>query len=193
MLYPTLNIWDKNNIDNEIKRIISALSSRVYGDLRTICAAGDLTQVELEELIFSAVSDRVELAISLYKTAQTISVQLDKQDGDYRSIISRCYYCHYHLARALVFLITKDDIDNHEKLPKKLTECLKSDHILYALFVDRLDQYRWIRNEVDYSPYPEIDGPLDTVALQILQETEESIKLILQCFNERGIIINANI
>ncbi|MBC8232353.1 hypothetical protein H8E77_22630 [bacterium] len=36
------------------------------------------------------------------------------QDGDYRSIISRCYYCYYHLARAAIFFITRDDIDDAE-------------------------------------------------------------------------------
>ena len=176
-------------MNNEIKRIVSALSSRVYGDIRAICATVDLTQDKLEELIRSAVFDRVELAISLYKTAQTINAQSDKQDGDYRSIISRCYYCHYHLARALVFLITKDDIDNHEELPKKLGKFLPSN---YAIFIDKLERYRRIRNEVDYSPYPEIYDSLNFVALEVLRETEVSIKLILQYFEERGVSIDAN-
>jgi len=178
------------NDEYEIKKTISRLSSRLYGDIRVICSSEGITQIKLDELVQSVTTDRVMLALSFYECAKKIEVQLYKQDGDCRSIISRCYYCQYHLARALIFLITKDDVDNHEKLPKKLGECLKSD---YTPFVDRLDQCRRIRNEVDYSPYPEIDDSLNAVTLQILQETEESIKLILQCFKERGIVIDASI
>jgi uncharacterized protein (UPF0332 family) len=178
------------NDEYEIKKTISRLSSRLYGDIRVICSSEGITQLKLDELVQSVTIDRIVLALSFYECAKKIGSQLYKQDGDYRSIISRCYYCHYHLARALIFLITKDDVDNHEKLPKKLSDCLKSD---YALFIDRLDRYRRIRNEVDYSPYPEINDSLDAVALQIIQETEESIKLILQCFKERGIMIDASI
>jgi uncharacterized protein (UPF0332 family) len=178
------------NNEYEIKKRISRLSSRLYGDIRAICDKDGLTQDSLEDLIRSVTFDRVILALSLYESAKTLDSQSNKQDGDYRSIISRCYYCHFHLARALIFLITKDDIDDHEKLPKKLSISLPSD---YAVFIDKLEQYRRIRNEADYSPYPEIDGSLDAVALQILQETEASIRLISQCFRERGIVIDTNI
>ena len=178
------------NDEYEIKKTISRLSSRLYGDIRVICSSEGITQLKLDELVQSVTIDRIMLALSFYECAKKIEVQLHKQDGDYRSIISRCYYCQYHLARALIFLITKDDIDNHEKLPKKLGDCLKS--VGASFIVDKLEQYRSIRNEVDYSPYPEIDGSLDAVALKILRETESYIKLILQFFEERGITIDTN-
>jgi len=94
-------------MDEEVKRKISRLSSRLYGDIRTICGTEGLTQERLEKLIQSVTLDRVKLAFSLYDCAKKLDAQSDKQDGDYRSIISRCYYCHYHLARAAIFFITK--------------------------------------------------------------------------------------
>ena len=98
----------------EIKRKISRLSSRLYGDIRTICGTEGLTQSRLEKLIQVVTLDRIKLAFSLYACAKKLDTQSDKQDGDYRSTISRCYYCHYHLARAAIFFITRDDIDDAE-------------------------------------------------------------------------------
>ena len=86
------------NNEYEIKKRISRLSSRLYGDIRAICDKDGLTQDSLEDLIRSVTFDRVRLALSLYKSAKTLDFQSNKQDGDYRSIISRCYYCHFHLA-----------------------------------------------------------------------------------------------
>ena len=172
----------------EIKRKISCLSSRLYGDIRTICGTEGLTQSKLEKLIQVVTRDRIKLAISFYECARKLDVYKDKQDGDYRSIISRCYYCHYHLARAAIFLITRDDIDEHEKLPKNLGKALPSE---YAEFIKKLEQYRGIRNEVEYSPYPEIDKSLKEIASEILQETKRSIDLIARCFSERGVEVNA--
>jgi uncharacterized protein (UPF0332 family) len=172
----------------EIKRKISRLSSRLYGEIRTICGTEGLTQSRLEELIQVVTLDRIKLAFSLYACAKKLDAQSDKQDGDYRSIISRCYYCHYHLARAAVFWITRDDIDEHETLPKNLGKVLPLE---YAEFISKLEQYRDIRNEVEYSPYPEIDKSLEETAKEILQETKRSIELIIRCFSERGLEVDA--
>ncbi|MBM3235902.1 HEPN domain-containing protein [Candidatus Poribacteria bacterium] len=174
----------------EIKRKISHLSSRLYGDIRTICGTEGLTQSRLEELIQVVTLDRIKLAFCLYACAKKLDAHEDKQDGDYRSIISRCYYCHYHLARAAIFSLTKDDIDEHEKLPKSLSKVLPSE---YAEFIKKLEQYRGIRNEIEYSPYPEIDNSLEETAKEILQETKHSIELIVCCFRERGIEVDATI
>ena len=105
------------NEEYEIKRKISRLSSRLYGDIRTICGTEGLTQSRLEKLIQVVTLDRIKLAFSLYACAKKLDAQSDKKDGDYRSIISRCYYCHYHFARAAIFSITRDDIDDHKELP----------------------------------------------------------------------------
>ena len=98
----------------EVKRKISRLSSRLYGDIRTICGTEGLTQSRLENLIQVVTLDRIKLAISFYDCAKKLDAQSDKQDGDYRSIISRGYYCHYHFARAAIFFITRDDIEDAE-------------------------------------------------------------------------------
>ena len=81
----------------------------------------------LEKLIQIVTFDRIKLAFSLYTCAKKLDTQSDKQNGDYRSIISRCYYCHYHLARAVIFFITRDDIDDHKELPKGLGKVLPSE------------------------------------------------------------------
>ena len=177
------------NEEYEVKRKISRPDSReLYGDIRTICGTEGLTQSRLEEFIQVVTLDRIQLAISLYDCAKKLDAHKDKQDGDYRSIISRCYYCHYHLARATIFWITRDDIDDHEKLPKSLGKVLPPE---YAEFIKKLEQYRGIRNEVEYSPYPEIDKSLKETASEILQETKHSIELIVRCFSERGLEVNA--
>ena len=178
------------NEEYEIKRKISRLSSRLYGEIRTICGTEGLTQSRLEEFIQIITLDRIQLAISLYDCAKKLDTQSYKQDGDYRSIISRCYYCHYHLARAAIFEITRDDIDDHEKLPKSLGKVLPPE---YAEFINKLEQYRDIRNEVEYSPYPEIDKSLEETAKEILRETKRSIELIVCCFRERGLEVDATI
>jgi len=174
----------------EIKRKISRLSSKLYGDIRTICGTEGLTQNRLEQLIQTVTLDRIKLAFSLYACAKKLDAHKDKQNGDYLSMISRCYYCHYHLARAAIFLITRDDVDEHEKLPKNLSKVLPLE---YSEFIKKLEQYRGIRNEVEYSPYPEIDKSLKETASEILQETKRSIELIISCFNERGIEVDATI
>lgn len=172
----------------EIKRKISRLSSRLYGEIRTICGTEGLTQSSLEKLIQAVTLDRIKLAFSLYACAKKLDEHKDKRDGDYRSIISRCYYCHYHLARASMFLTTRDDIDDHKKLPKSLSKVLPSE---YAEFTDKLEQYRVVRNEAEYSPYPDIDKSLEETASEMLQETQFSIELIVRYFSERGVEIDA--
>ena len=61
----------------------------------------------------------------------------------------------------------------------------------YAEFIEKLEQYRNIRNEVEYSPYPEIDKSLIETAEQILYETKCSVELIIRFFRERGIEVDA--
>ena len=176
--------------EQEIKRKISHLSSRLYGDIRIICGTEGLTQNRLDEYIKLVTVDRITLALSLYASAGKLHAQSDTQDGDYRTIISRCYYCHYHLARALTFWVIRDDVDAHDKLPKTLSKILEEE---YTGLVDKLEEYRGIRNEVEYSPYPDIDKSLKETASELLQETKLSIDLFVRCFRERRIEIDATI
>lgn len=175
------------NEEHQIKRRLSRLSSRTYGDIRALCRAEGLTQARLEHLIQSVVVDRIQLALSLYACARKLDAQPHKHDGDYRSMISRGYYCHYHLARAAVFWMTRDDVDQHETLPKRLGKVWPTEHIE---FIERLERYRGIRNEVEYSPYPEIDEPLSETAAQVLRETELSVELLVRWFYEKGVEVD---
>ncbi|MBD3183129.1 HEPN domain-containing protein [Candidatus Poribacteria bacterium] len=175
--------------EHGIMRRISRISSRLYGDLRYICRGEGLTQERLESYIREVTIDRIKLAFSLYTCAISLDEHKDKKDGDYRSIISRCYYCHYHLARAMIFWISRDDIDKHEKLPKNLGKILSTE---YAEFIDKLERFRGIRNEVEYSPYPEVDRSLREISEHILVETKTSIELMVCCFQERELDFDEN-
>jgi translation initiation factor 2 alpha subunit (eIF-2alpha) len=75
-------------------------------------------------------------------------------------------------------------------LPKALSKILKEE---YTELIDKLEEYRGIRNEVEYSPYPDIDKSLKETASELLQETKLSIELFVRCFKERGIEIDATI
>lgn len=166
--------------DDEIKRTISGLSSRQYGNIRTICGGEGLTKKKLDKYVEQVTIDRINLALSFYNSAKKLEIN----DEDSLSIISRCYYCYYHLARALVFLITKNDINDHDKLPNMLRRVMKTEDKWLA---DKLDDWRGIRNEVEYSPYPQIENAVTKTASQMLRSTRTLSKLLEGYFKERGI------
>ena len=162
-------------IDDEIKRAISKLSSKQYGDIRIICGSEGLTSEKLDEYVRLVTTDRINLALSFLLTIKKLEIN----DGDSPSIISRCYYCCYHLARALVFLVTKDDIDAHDKLPNMLRRVLNTEDDWLA---DKLDEWRGIRNQVEYSPYPRIENSVKETASQMLRFDKDVFKTIRRLF-----------
>lgn len=165
-------------MDKEIKRVILELTSKEYATIRRMCECAPLTVEILERHIREAVSDRMQLGLSFYNCARSLPAE---SDGHCRSIISRCYYCCYHLARSLVFLVTRGDVDDHRKLPRVLRGILRrEDHSL----ADALSQWRDIRNEVEYSPFPRIDLPLAEAAAEAFRVTEGFIQSILHYFEE---------
>lgn len=171
-------------MDEGIKRAILKLTSKEYATIRLICKREPLTVEVLERHIRGAVLDRVQLGLSFYSCARSLPLE---SDGTCRSIISRCYYCCYHLARALVFLVTRGDVDEHRKLPKVLRGVLRrEDHYL----VDALSQWRDIRNEVEYSPFPRIDVPLAEAAAEALRVAEGFIQSITRYFEEGGVRVD---
>ena len=101
-------------MDQAMRRAVSSLSSKEYGDIRIICGSEGLTKEKLEEYIKLVTADRIDLGLSFYGSANKLHL---KDDGDCPSIVSRCYYCCYHLARALIFLVLRDDIGDHSTLP----------------------------------------------------------------------------
>jgi len=174
-------------MDQAIKRAVSGLSSKEYGDIRIICGSEGLTKEKLDEYIRLVTADRINLGLSFYGSARKLDL---KDDGDCRSIVSRCYYCCYHLARALIFLVLRDDIGDHSRLPKVLEKVLTEEDNKFA---DRLDEWRGVRNEMEYSPFPKIDKPLSETAAEMLEGTKEFIESFAPCFGERGVVLDARV
>ncbi|MBI1928851.1 hypothetical protein HYR99_31980 [Candidatus Poribacteria bacterium] len=173
----------ESNLISEVKRAFSNLSSKEYGQIRLFCQSQSIELRLLENLIETVVRDRWELALSLARCARSLSVEVEDNLG---TIISRSYYACYHGARALVFFVTKSDIDDHKKLVPPLRGFLESTHTNAA---DLLDKWRDRRNEVDYSPYPFIDN-LKTAAEESLIETTVFSDILRQEFRKRGLTLD---
>ena len=113
-------------------------------------------------LIKQVVSDRLELAGSHLRTADTLA-----QATLYRSAISRNYYSMYHAARAIVFGYHKgDDYQRHSVLPTHLPPPLPN----ASRWKNELDDARLVRNMADYDLYPRaaLDWKNDSVNLAVV-------------------------
>lgn len=177
----------RRTLDLSTSTSTSTLSSKEYGDIRIICGSEGLTKEKLDEYIRLVTADRINLGLSFYGSARKLDL---KDDGDCRSIVSRCYYCCYHLARALIFLVLRDDMDDHSRLPKALEKVLTEEDNTFA---DRLDEWRGIRNEIEYSPFPKVDKPLSETAAEMLEGTGEFMESFAPYFRERGVEFDARI
>jgi len=99
---------------------------------------------EVETLIDQLARDRFEKAQLYLKFARRLDPRLDI---DQPHIISRSYYAMYHAARAVVFHTRRADVDDHEKLATMFTQ------VAGGLWGMKLDEWRKMRNRVEYSPY----------------------------------------
>lgn len=101
-------------------------------------------------LIAQAAVDRISLAGTHFRTADTLLLQ-----EDFRSAISRFYYAMYHAARAITFAHHGgDDHERHSVLPRNLPSDLERRNELSAELVGA----RLLRNQADYDPYPSVSG-----------------------------------
>jgi len=164
----------------KLLREVSTLSSKEYGRIRLICAVGPLDAGALENLIVEVVTGRWNLALSFSRFAQKLPLE---EEDNLRNIISRNYYACYQAARALVFLVTRSDVDDHAKLPVRFRDCLEVKDKEKA---DLLDKWRDIRNEVEYSPFPRIDD-LTEAAKESASETEDFLSLCETYLRKRGV------
>ena len=84
-------------------------------------------------------------------------------------------------------MATRGDVDDHRKWPRALRGILRrEDHYL----ADALSQWRDIRNEVEYSPFPKIDFPLAESAAEALRVAEGFIQSIKRYFEEGGVWVD---
>ena len=167
----------------ELKRAFSNLSSREYSRIRLFCQSQSIELNILENLIEQVVLERWNVALSFARCARNLSVEVE---DNFRTIISRNYYACYHASRALVFLVTKSDVDDHKKLASNLRNCLEPAN---ANSADILDKWRDIRNEADYSPYPFIDD-LKITAEESCTETADFLDILRPEFRKRGVTID---
>jgi len=174
-----------NEMDIQLLRTFQRLSSVGYSLLRIYEELGD--GHSLEEIVVQITADRFRLAEGCAKVAQNLLESGIVSEATYRSIISRNYYAIYQAARAIVFHVTRNDVDDHRRL---------SDHvgkILGPQWGKVVDRWRKARNEMDYSPYPEFDEPpleglpLDEVVALSFAEAEGFLDEVRKHLSKRGV------
>jgi uncharacterized protein (UPF0332 family) len=135
------------------------------------------TSRTISDLHHQACSDRLVLAHDLLSTGNKL---MRTRPPQYRSAISRYYYCMYHSVRAVVYFVHGgDDYQPHSELPTQLP----ADFADSALWRNALKDARSHRNDADYDPYPSNPGSWRSVAIdtatnaqRLLAESEQYLK-----------------
>jgi len=135
------------------------------------------TSRSIDDLRQQACSDRLVLARGLLATGNKL---LRVRPPQYRSAISRYYYCMYHSVRAVVYFVHGgDDYQPHSELPAQLPV----DFVDSALWINALKDARSHRNDADYDPYPSslaswrvVAADLAANAQSLLTESEQYLK-----------------
>jgi len=141
-------------------------------------AAAPLDVAKLQDIVNELTLDRFNLAKEFLSQAQ--AQDLSTISGQ-KLAISRGYYAMYQSARTVIFHYGRADVDEHENVPK----CLPSTLPNRAHWANRLIEWRKLRNQVDYSPYPE--GNLHALAQQILLEAQAFLDLCVHFLRGRGV------
>jgi uncharacterized protein (UPF0332 family) len=131
----------------------------------------------LDDLQHQVCADRLALATELLAAGNKL---LRSRPPQYRSAISRYYYCMYHSARAVVYFSHGgDDFEKHSDLPGRVPADFKDSD----LWRNALKDARSHRNDADYDPYPAnpqswraIAVHLSSNAADLLSEAQEYLK-----------------
>lgn len=94
-------------------------------------------------------------------------------------VISRGYYAMYHAARAAVFHHRQVDVDDHERLAVALGQIIGGD------WEDAMNQWRRLRNRLDYSPY--VPPDIASQCLLCIETAEGLVRLCEEYLIERGV------
>jgi uncharacterized protein (UPF0332 family) len=151
------------------KKTILSLAEGVYLVTTTGRPIDDLRQ--------QASADRIRFAKELLIAGDKLRRSRPPQ---YRSAVSRYYYCMYHSMRAVVYFVHGgDDYQPHSDLPARIP----SDFIDGSLWRNALKDARSHRNDADYEPYPmassswkPIVSDLASNAKGLLAEAESYLK-----------------
>ncbi|RPJ74400.1 MAG: hypothetical protein EHM20_10650, partial [Alphaproteobacteria bacterium] len=132
------------------------LSKAEYAVLRNLVVEEGLTEgYKIEQIIQEVTRDRFHLGKSKLEFARILDIN---EPEACKVIITLCYYAIYHFCRAAVFHTHRNDVDSHERIASEIGKII--DEPLEKL----LNFWRNTRNEVDYSPYPELGRPIKELA-----------------------------
>mgnify|MGYP001569928150 CR=1 FL=1 len=87
----------------------------------------------------------------------------------------------YHLARATVFHTFRRDIDAHDRLPEAFGQ------IVGTSFGEKVEKWREIRNDLEYSPYTPTD--IVTICFESMSDAQEILTICKQYLKGRGVDI----
>jgi hypothetical protein len=87
----------------------------------------------------------------------------------------------YHLARAVVFHTKRADVDEHEQLAEDFSKRVN------ATLGDKIDEWRKVRNTIEYSPY--IPTDIGIICLNALRDAGEILEFCRQYLQKRGVNI----
>jgi uncharacterized protein (UPF0332 family) len=133
-----------------------------------------VTARPLEDLRHQAASDRLGLAQLFHEAGDKA---LRSRPPQFRTAISRYYYCMYHAMRAVVYFVNRgDDHDEHSVLPAKTPR----DFSNAAVWQNRLKDARAQRNEADYDPYPQQEFEFSANARALRQTSDD---LLLEAYS----------
>ena len=124
------------------------ISSERYSFLLKLAQEGLFPTSELEGIVEAVTIQRYKLAFSFHESTRAIPLN---SEIDARNVISRNYYAMYQAARAVIFHVHREDLDNHEVVAKRIGPILGTD------LQNSLNDCRKYRNDADYSPFPKID------------------------------------
>lgn len=128
-------------------RHLEGMSGKAISSFHTLLEeTRELTAKRFCEVINEVALNRLKLAEGFLDSARRIP-----QDTsiDHRVAICRIYYAMYQAARSVVFAQTREDIDDHLKLPRHLPD----DFPNCQYWIKQLKYWRVKRNDLDYSPY----------------------------------------
>jgi len=87
----------------------------------------------------------------------------------------------YHLARAVVFHTKRTDVDDHGQLAEYFSKRID------VTLGDNVDEWRKIRNVIEYSPY--IPTDIGIICQNALRDAGEILEFCRQYLQKRGVNI----
>ena len=158
------------------KQLFLKLKRSQYAYLRSLSDVGLVSLKDIDAIISQIVQDRLGLGEEFLREAKGMSPQ---SNITRRVIISHCYYAQYHVARAMIFHVHRQDCDSHEQLS------IEVEKVLGAGPTDVLKRLRNKRNQITYEPYVDLD--LSAEVTTALTESESFLNACKTLLRKRGL------